>query len=90
MFRSLNIRGLIPQTVPSKVPYIENELIESSAIAFGLTETWPRQKLKAMNYIAVIDKVALLKKGVAVEVLPSMSAMTLILPQKHSSRSQMG
>ena len=40
MFRSLNIRGLIPQTVPSKVPYIENELIESSAIAFGLTETW--------------------------------------------------
>ena len=40
MFSYLNIRGLIPQTVPSKVPYVRDELIESSAIAFAITETW--------------------------------------------------
>jgi len=40
MFSYLNIRGLIPQTVPSKVPYIRDELYDSSAIAFAVTETW--------------------------------------------------
>ena len=40
MFGYLNIRGLIPQTVPSKVPYINDELIDSNTIAFALTETW--------------------------------------------------
>ena len=40
MFSYLNIRGLIPQTVPTKVPYITDELAESSAVAFSLTETW--------------------------------------------------
>ena len=36
----MNIRGLIPQTVPSKVPYIKDILDESSAGTFALTETW--------------------------------------------------
>ena len=40
IFQSLNIRGLIPQTVPSKVPYVQDELIQSSAVAFAITETW--------------------------------------------------
>ena len=40
MFSYLNIRGLIPQTVPSKIPFINDELSESSAIAFAITETW--------------------------------------------------
>lgn len=40
MFSYLNIRGLIPQTVPSKIPYIKDDLSESSAMAFALTETW--------------------------------------------------
>ena len=31
---------VIPQTVPSKVPIIKDELIESHAISFSLTETW--------------------------------------------------
>ena len=36
----LNIRGLIPQTIPSKVPYIKDELYGTSATAIALTETW--------------------------------------------------
>ena len=40
MFQYQNIRGLVPQTVPSKVPTIKDELSESSAISFSLTETW--------------------------------------------------
>ena len=40
MFSYLNIRGLVPQTVPSKVPYIKDELLTTSAAIFALTETW--------------------------------------------------
>ena len=40
MFSYLNIRGLLPQTVPSKVPFVQDELYDSSAIVFALTETW--------------------------------------------------
>ena len=36
----MNIRGLLPQTVPSKVPYIKDLLDQSSPAAFALTETW--------------------------------------------------
>ena len=53
MFSYLNIRGLIPQTVPSKIPYITDELQESSAIAFAVTETWLNQShLEAELFIA--------------------------------------
>ena len=40
MFSCLNIRGLLPQTVPSKIPYIKDIIDESTPIAFALTETW--------------------------------------------------
>lgn len=36
----LNIRGLIPKTVPTKVPYIKNLLFDEGQLAFALTETW--------------------------------------------------
>ena len=38
----MNIRGLIPQTVPSKVPYIKDILEQSTSTpaVFALTETW--------------------------------------------------
>ena len=36
----LNIRGLIPKTVASKVPYIGNLLLDEGQLAFALTETW--------------------------------------------------
>ena len=42
-FSYLNIRGLIPQTVPSKVPYINDELDSTSATVIALTETWLNQ-----------------------------------------------
>ena len=40
MFSLLNIRGLVPQTVPTKVPFLQDELESSNYIAFALTETW--------------------------------------------------
>ena len=36
----MNIRGLVPQSVPSKVPYIKDILEESTPAVFALTETW--------------------------------------------------
>ena len=52
MFSYLNIRGLTPQTVPSKVPYVKDELYDSSAIVFCLTETWLNEShLDAEVYI---------------------------------------
>ena len=36
----MNIRGLIPQTVPTKVPYIKDLLLDEGQFAFALTETW--------------------------------------------------
>ena len=40
MFNYINIRGLIPQTVQSKVPYVQDYIKESNSTAFVLTETW--------------------------------------------------
>ena len=39
-FSLMNIRGLVPRTVPSTVSYIMDFLNESSQLAFALTETW--------------------------------------------------
>ena len=39
-FSLKNIRGLVPRTVPSKVPYIRDLLNKSSQLPFALTETW--------------------------------------------------
>ena len=39
-FSLMNIRGLVPWTVSSKVPYIRDLLNKSSQLAFALTETW--------------------------------------------------
>ena len=39
-FSLMNIRGLVPRTIPSKVPYIRDLLNESSQLTFALTETW--------------------------------------------------
>ena len=36
----LSMFRLVPQTVPSKVPYIKDELDDTSGIAFAVTETW--------------------------------------------------
>ena len=40
LFNYINIRGLIPQTVPSKVPYIQDILTDTNSAAYMLTETW--------------------------------------------------
>ena len=39
-FSVLNIAGLKPQTVQSKVPYVEALLKDKNQLFFGLTETW--------------------------------------------------
>ena len=36
----MNIQGLKPKTVQSKVPFIEDVLNESNQLFIGLTETW--------------------------------------------------
>ena len=36
----MNNRGLIPRTLPTKVPYIANLLCDEAQLAFALTETW--------------------------------------------------
>ena len=36
----MNIRGLIPRTVPTKVPDLANILSDEDQLAFALTETW--------------------------------------------------
>ena len=36
----MNIQGLKPNTVQSKVPFVENILKESNQFFIGLTETW--------------------------------------------------
>ena len=36
----VNIQGLCPQTVPSKVPFIQNEICENNSLFIGLSETW--------------------------------------------------
>ena len=39
-FSLLNIRGLLFETRPSKVPYVASLLSDPSQVAFALTETW--------------------------------------------------
>ena len=39
-FTVLNVRGLKPRTVPSKVPLISDIIYDTSHIFIGLTETW--------------------------------------------------
>jgi len=39
-FTALNIAGLKPQTVPSKVPYVDMLLKDKNQLFIGLTETW--------------------------------------------------
>ena len=36
----MNIQGLCPQTIPSKVPFIEDILTPEKQLFFGLSETW--------------------------------------------------
>ena len=46
-FTILNIRGLKPQTVPSKVPYIQDLLQHRKQLFMALTETWLKDHLDA-------------------------------------------
>ena len=39
-FSVLNIRGLIPQTKPTKVPYVWDVLHDGDQLFIALTETW--------------------------------------------------
>ena len=40
MFKILNIHYLVPQTVPTKVPFLQDELESSCYITISLTGTW--------------------------------------------------
>ena len=46
-FAFLNIQGLCPQTVPSKVPFISSTLCSSNCLFVGLSETWLKSQLEA-------------------------------------------
>ena len=39
-FSVFNVHGLIPSTVPSKVPYVSDILKEQDQLFMGITETW--------------------------------------------------
>ncbi|XP_066935006.1 uncharacterized protein [Clytia hemisphaerica] len=39
-FAFFKVQGLCPQTVPSKVPFIENNICHKSLLFVGLSETW--------------------------------------------------
>ena len=39
-FAFFNVQGLCPQTVPSKVPFIENTICSKDLLFVGLSETW--------------------------------------------------
>ena len=39
-FSVFNVRGLHPSSVPSKVPYVSDHLLEKNQLFIGLTETW--------------------------------------------------
>ena len=43
----LNIQGLKPRTIPSKVPFIQDLLIDDKLLFIALTETWLRDHLDA-------------------------------------------
>ena len=46
-FSLLNIAGLKPQTVPSKVPYIDDILKDKNQLFMGITETWLKRHTQA-------------------------------------------
>ena len=50
-FSIFNVHGLKPNTVPSKVPYIADRLIESNQLFMGITETWLKDHKDAELYI---------------------------------------
>ena len=39
-FSYFNVQGLAPQTKPSKVPFISDQLHNNNQLFIGLTETW--------------------------------------------------
>ena len=39
-FSIFNVHGLRPQTVPSKVPYVSDILLEKNQLFMAITETW--------------------------------------------------
>ena len=43
----MNIQGLCPQTVPSKVPYVRDLLMEGKQLFIGLSETWLKNHKEA-------------------------------------------
>ena len=53
-FSLLNVQGLKPRTVPTKVPYVRDVLHETNQLFIALTETWLRDhkeaELKIENY----------------------------------------
>ena len=50
-FSIFNVHGLKPNTIPSKVPYIADRLIESNQLFMGITETWLKDHKDAELYI---------------------------------------
>ena len=46
-FSFMNIRGLMPRTLPTKVPYVRDLLISENRLFFALTETWLRDQKDA-------------------------------------------
>ena len=46
-----NIRGLAPATVPSKIPYVTNNIYEQDQLFFALTETWLKSHKDAELHI---------------------------------------
>lgn len=46
-FSFLNIQGLKPKTVPSKVPYVRDLLKENNQLFIGLSETWLKDHKEA-------------------------------------------
>ena len=39
-FAFFNVQGLCPQTVPSKVPFIKDNVCNENQLFVGLSETW--------------------------------------------------
>ena len=46
-FSLFNVQGLKPRTVPTKVPFIQDLLLNSNQLFIALTETWLRDHLDA-------------------------------------------
>ncbi len=46
-----NIRGYVPRSIPSKVPFVKDLIASSNHIMFALTETWLEGHKDAEVYI---------------------------------------